>query len=116
NQVQVAIAIPVDVVGRGDAEDIELLRTGLKLDGWGILGRLIGAFVFNEVNIAVQGAGGPFAMAVVGVVPAVVAPVTHANQEVEVAVAFPIDQVPLIGPTGVEGLFVRDFLGFGKGR
>jgi hypothetical protein len=69
NEVELAVVVPVDGVGCGGA----VLVDG-ELDGGEEAGGLVGAFVAPEVDVAVEGAAGPLAFFVEGVVPAVIAP------------------------------------------
>ena len=93
-EIEVAVAIEVAEVGRGPAVDIDGGTAGVDFEArFGIAA----GFVFDEVDPAVKRAVLPTALCVVGVIPNVVGPVAHACDEVQVAVAFPVDKTPHAG-------------------
>ena len=93
-EVEVAVAIEVGEVRAGPAEDVDGRPAGLEFYG---LVRILAGVVFDQVDPAVERSVLPAALAVVGVVPLVVAPVADADDEVLVAVAVPIDVAPHAG-------------------
>lgn len=89
HEVEFAVAVPIDGVRRGRAVLVDR-----KLFGLFKLRRQIRAGIAPEIDVAVKGTALPFAFLGEGVVPTVVTPITDAVQDVDTAVAVPIDGIP----------------------
>jgi len=72
NQIQVAIVVEIAEVRRRSAVQIDYFIGGFELDGAVIAGGLIRAGVADIIDKAMQGAFGPPAFAVKGIVPSVI--------------------------------------------
>ena len=78
----IAVGVEVGQVGARHAVDVDLGPAGLQPDRLVVVGRLVRAVVQRDVHVAPQRPVGPLAGFVVGVVPAVVAPVADADDQV----------------------------------
>ena len=105
-EIQIPVAVEVREIRRGPAEDLKILAGGLDADGRLILGLLVSALVPHEIHEATQRAFDPYAFLIVGVVPAVVGPITDADDHVGLPIAVIVDDLPHVRPYFV-GVYVR---------
>ena len=90
-QVEVAIAVKVGEVRAGPTENVDRRSARGEFD------RIPGVFplvVFDEIDPTVQRSVFPAPLAVIGVIPFIVAPVADPHDEILIAVVFPIDIAP----------------------
>src|SRR5690606_27131942 len=83
-------------VRRWHAIDVDGSATGLDRARLSPLRRLVRSVIHDDVDAPVERAVRPVALLVPRIVPTVVAPVPAPDDEVEVAVAFVIDEMPLV--------------------
>ena len=94
DQVEIAIAVEVREVRRRPAERLDRFTARLHLHRLVVAWLRGGAAVADEIHEAAQRAVRPLAVRVVGVVPAVVRPVAHAHDKIELTVAIVVRVAP----------------------
>ena len=113
-EIEIAIVVEIGKVGRGHAVDIDAYALAFKADGVFVFGCGRSAGIFDDVDIAMEGAAQPVAITVISVIPAVLEPVPHADHDVEVAIAFKVYLFPLVGaglfPVAEEFFLRVDFI------
>ena len=95
-QVEVAVAVEVHEVRRRAAEGVDRLAARFNFARRVVARLRRRAEILEPVDETVERAVGPFARAIVGVVPAVFRPVIRADDEIDRAVAIEIDVAPEI--------------------
>src|SRR6185369_5227951 len=96
DQVQVAVPVEIGETGRRPSVGFNRLIPSHQFDGVFVNGLFSRAIVADEIDEAVEGAVGPAAAGVVGIVPFVIAPIVSADYQVQFAIAIEIDVAPEI--------------------